>query len=215
MRKPAGTSVSIEPKVFMIDRARESQAEKFRKHTEFTHHLWVDDDMCIVDPDALMKLLARDKPIVSALYCRADWPHYPILLKEYGVDKNILFEYEYADKPYPKNQLVPVDAIGFGFVLIKREVYEKIQPPYFKWVDEGNTQYGEDVYFSNKARAAGFKVYVDTGVELLHVVRTPIGPDHVKWAWFRRRYPLDSRKLAMINKAMASLSNQNQPPSVR
>jgi GT2 family glycosyltransferase len=205
LRKPPGTKVSIEPKVFQIDEARNNQVERFLELKDYTHHLWLDDDMCLCDPSVLERLLQDNQPIVSGLYWRADYPHYPILLREYGVDNDVIYEFTYADKPYPKDKLIEVDAVGCGLLLVRREVYEKLKPPYFLWHGDAQQAHGEDMYFSRKVRAAGFKIYVDPRAEALHAVRTLVGSDEAKWAFFRRRYPVNSKKLAMIKKALASV----------
>ena len=57
-----------------------------------------------------------------------------------------------------------VDKVGFGAVLIKMSVFDKIQQPYF--VMEG--ELGEDYYFCAKAKKAGFDIWVDTGSVVAH-----------------------------------------------
>jgi hypothetical protein len=190
----------------MIDAARNTEVEKFL-NGEFTHHLFLDDDLVLIKSDCLMRLLSRNLPIVSGLYFRADFPHYPIILKEYVVNsKTIMHEYVYADKPYPRDKLIPCDATGAGLLLIRREVYEKMHRPFFKWDIEH--QAGEDIYFSRKVREAGYQLHVDTGAVALHCVRAPAGPPDLLWEWYRLRFPLNDRKLAMIKKALETVSPQ-------
>lgn len=58
-----------------------------------------------------------------------------------------------------------VEVAPLACALIKREVMEAIDPPAFSWGDTcdewGIEGIGEDVYFCQKVRAAGFKIWAD------------------------------------------------------
>jgi len=56
-----------------------------------------------------------------------------------------------------------VDFIGGAYWMAKRQVLEKIGPPYFdiKLKKDGSMKEGADLFFSNKIRKAGFKMCVD------------------------------------------------------
>lgn len=76
--------------------------------------------------------------------------------------------------------LIEVDYLGTGSVLIAREVFEQLEPPWFyhiydhegKWDD---TYPGEDIGFSEKCAAAGIKMYVDTTTTSPHISEKLIG----------------------------------------
>ena len=74
--------------------------------------------------------------------------------------------------------IVECDVIGMGFTLIKREVFEAIDEPYF-YFEHGRVENGvsEDFYFCEKARSAGYKIAVHTGVLCKHLVRAYIEPE--------------------------------------
>jgi hypothetical protein len=59
------------------------------------------------------------------------------------------------------NERSNMGAVGTGCILIKREVLEKLKPPYFlEEIDEnGIVTTGEDFYFSQKADKAGFEIF--------------------------------------------------------
>jgi hypothetical protein len=73
-----------------------------------------------------------------------------------------------------------VDYLGTGSILIAREVFEKIEPPWFQivygieanWADEWP---GEDIGFSEKCKAAGVNLYVDTTTSSPHIGDRLIG----------------------------------------
>jgi len=67
--------------------------------------------------------------------------------------------------PIPPNRrggVVEVDAIGTGCICIKRRVLEHIKAPFErKWSEDGIQLIGQDFYFCEKAKRAGFEVWVD------------------------------------------------------
>jgi hypothetical protein len=69
--------------------------------------------------------------------------------------------------PFPYNEMIQVDIAGTGFMLIKREVFDKVKAPWFECYDKGMA--GEDVYFCAKCKDAGVKVWVDTALHLGHI----------------------------------------------
>jgi GT2 family glycosyltransferase len=77
--------------------------------------------------------------------------------------------YHYAQE-IPENKLVMVDATGMHFTLIRKEVFEKIERPYFVYDTTS-----EDMNFCKKAKKAGYEIYVDTGLEIGHLSSEPIG----------------------------------------
>jgi GT2 family glycosyltransferase len=69
---------------------------------------------------------------------------------------------------------VEVGGVGFGFVAMKAEVFEKTPRPWFlidrvRWDDmDFDTNVGEDYSFCNNAKRAGYKIWVDPLVRVLH-----------------------------------------------
>jgi len=68
-----------------------------------------------------------------------------------------------------------------GFCLIKADVFKNIKYPYFKfdWIEGDGEPYevGEDLYFCDQAREAGYKIKLNTGIVLEHE-GAPVGPQH-------------------------------------
>lgn len=149
-----------------VDVARNVLVEGILKeHPQVTHFMWVDDDM-VFAPDAIAKLLARDLPIVGGLCHNRRHPYQPILMRR--VDGSIGYSYVYD---WPEGELVEVDATGAAFLLVKREVFEKLAATLPKeeqpfTMDKNG---GEDVRFCERAKDAGFSIFVDTSVSVGHV----------------------------------------------
>jgi glycosyltransferase involved in cell wall biosynthesis len=115
---------------------------------------WLDADHTF-PPDALLQLLARQKPVVGANYRRRNAAHeaptaagykdgkfFPVMPGGDGIDE--------------------VMSLGMGLCLTHADVFRRIEKPYF--YDEmrpDGQMIGEDVTFCRKVRAAGIGVFVD------------------------------------------------------
>lgn len=123
--------------------------------------LFIDNDMVVPEGLAL-KLIEADKDIVAALAVMRTRPYVPVAYeKKMG-------QYEPIDN-LPENQLVECDAVGFGAVLIKMDVFEKIKKPYFAHPAIGDLVVGEDIFFCKKAQEAGFSIFMDTSIKCGHI----------------------------------------------
>jgi len=67
--------------------------------------------------------------------------------------------------PAPDDALRPADATGAACVLIPRDVFKVLRKPYFK---RDRIKGGEDFYFFQNARHAGFKLWIDRSVIAFH-----------------------------------------------
>jgi hypothetical protein len=188
LKKPCLSLDMYESHIFDIGDSRQSLAESFLSIPEATHLLFVDDDITVPNPDSLTGMFQfLDKyheHVVSGLYYRKQPPHHPLIMACEEKEDRLLFSFPYADKEPPVNQLIKVGAVPCGFLVIKREVFEKIPKPWFVYGDpelsrkqlaKAGAPPGEDIYFSLKARKAGFNLYVDCRADLLHYVPSFVG----------------------------------------
>lgn len=130
---------------------------------------FLDSDV-IPPPDAVPRLLRHGHPLISGMYARRSPPHaIPVMLRG-GV---WLTE-------YPRGQVIPVDLVGAGCLLIHRMVLERLPPqrPGKHWFDWRVDMKGilpdgqclsEDFTMCVHAKQHGFQVYVDTSVHCKHV----------------------------------------------
>ena len=149
--------------------------------TKHSHILWLDADIDWKAKDVL-RLLSHDKDIVCGIYPRKRFPiEYPIIWTE-------------DDKDVDEDGLIEIVGAGAGFLLIKREVMEKMVEAYpekkyiapdaiqekDQYLDlevyglwdtyiENEVLYGEDMSFLKRWRAIGGKVFLDTEVYLKHI----------------------------------------------
>ena len=129
-----------------------------------THLLMMDVDQ-VYPIDTIPKLLKHDLPIVHGQVHRRYPPFDPLMYE--GEIGNFKSKVDYED-----GELVEVDASGTGCVLYQTKVFQTISPPWFKFVKDPNKNHdviGEDIWFCKKAKEAGYKIYVDTDVEVVHL----------------------------------------------
>jgi len=151
----------------MIDTARNLLARKALEDVTVTHILMIDDDMTFKQ-DFLMRLVSHDVDIVGGLAFKRTPDFHPCVYRKRGGEEHF---------PILPATFQEVDAIGTGGILIKRHVFEKLKYPYFEtWYDKNNPDkhWSVDFDFCMKAKAAGFKIFVDPDAEMGHIGETPI-----------------------------------------
>jgi hypothetical protein len=142
--------------------------------TDCTHMLCIDSDLGWA-PQAVVEMLKKDKDFIAGVYpCRGE--------------NLFLFRPIYNENGSLKveDNLLEMDTIPAGFMLIKREVIEKMiaDTPELAYCPKENKDdaahglfetkiidgefWGEDFIFCKRARASGFKILVDPMIEFDH-----------------------------------------------
>lgn len=126
----------------------------------------VDSDI-VFEPDTLVKMLGHNKDMVTGLYIQRKPGEHILELYRAG-QGNIPYEDIYGQG------LVEVDGCGFGCVLVKSEVIRAIGYPQFVYKSalNHNDTISEDVYFCQRAREKGFRIYADTSILCKHIGST-------------------------------------------
>jgi hypothetical protein len=166
----------------LVQCARDWLAAEFLSRPEFTHVLWLDDDLGF-DPDAILKLFDCDLDVVGGVY--------PV-----KCDEGDRFTYR------PSGQMVgnlqPVDRLPGGFLLVKRNAVQTVADlcehyhqhykpssnetrltahvfdvPLVDDPDNPGTKIliGEDYLFCRRASEAGFALYARTDISFSHIGR--------------------------------------------
>ena len=147
-----------------VDFVRNSVIRIFLKQPEFTHLFLLDSD---TEPplDCIERLLALTAPLAGGCY--------PVIMQKglrwalmnadndrrYWLLERLLFLFE----PFE------VDAGGAGCLLIRRDVFDKVKWPWFKWIErEDGTQESEDIHFFRKCNETGLRVMIDPQVICNH-----------------------------------------------
>jgi len=162
----------------LISRARNTLTAKFLHTKESTHLMFIDADIGW-EPWHLLVMLDAQKDVIGGLY---PMKSLPIKWCVNGIPGQ--------PEPAPEDNLIEVSKTGTGFMLIKREVFEKLDAhpatkpfkndigldpaldPYMKTyfdtaVREGR-YYSEDWTFCENWRDIGGQVWVDKRVLLRH-----------------------------------------------
>ena len=127
-----------------------------------THLLFVDSDMSF-GGDAVNRLIARNKDIVGVHYNRKGSP--PTTTVNMEADKKARL------KEIAPDGFTTCDTVATGFVLINLDVFKKIDHPWFFFESdkEGELTRGEDYWFCDKARKAGYDIWVDLTIPVKHI----------------------------------------------
>lgn len=126
----------------------------------FDYLLAVDHDI-VLPQDTLYKMLRHDVDMVSGLY-RQRLPEQQLEIYDLNMQR-----WDISDK----NNLTEIGGSGFGCVLIKKDVFEKVGYPQFEYhpaLDHKDT-FSEDVDFCSKVTVAGYKIYADPTIHCGHI----------------------------------------------
>ena len=148
------------------------------------HWVWIMNDDHQFNGKTLLKLLARDLPIVGPLNLQRVAPHNPVLYAER------LGPCEHRRLSWPdiagKTGLFEVSALGGAGMLIKREVLDKIGDPWFydyvgppeAYMDPKKRRFSpnEDMCFSERVVDLGYKLFVDLDVLMGHTTACTFSP---------------------------------------
>jgi GT2 family glycosyltransferase len=130
---------------------------------------YVDDDQ-IFQPDTLLRLLADNKPVVSGTYCAKHYPFPP----------HVYWQNENGDV-VPRNVkdesgLLSVGSVGAGALLVRRDVIEKMDCPWWTLGQIHKDKWGDDVDFCRRVRLAGFEIWIDLSVPVGHKLNGTVWP---------------------------------------
>lgn len=132
----------------------------------FTHVFFLDSDMD-APPDIINKLIERDKDIVSGMAFKRVYPFEPCFYDRIevidGGRKSL-----HICRDWEKDSLVEVVGVGMACCMIKIEVFKKL----YENIDKlffPRDETGEDIGFCQLATNAGYKIYVDTSIDVGHV----------------------------------------------
>jgi len=165
----------------LITHGRSRIANFFVNNTEFEYLFCLDADVAF-QPEDMLKLYSYQKSIVSASYPMKTLP--------------IRHCYELYNPVKLCGNLVKIGGIGMGFVLIHRNVFEKLNRyyselkyfpglnnsnypitekeyhnsyHYFAEMNKEGKYLGEDMSFFHRVSDIGYDVWMDTSIELQHI----------------------------------------------
>jgi len=128
-----------------------------------SHILIMDDDVA-PEQNHLIKLLEDDKDIISGLYFMRSYPHAPVAFDIVNDKHECRPMYM---MPHVEG-IVPVVAAGFGFILFKMSVFDKLEKPYVRLGQLDSEEWCDDIEFFKRVREAGIEMFCDTDVHIGH-----------------------------------------------
>jgi len=162
----------------VINLARVQQVEQFLDSAKAEWFVNIDCDQTW-EKDGISKLIDTDEDIISGVVHAKQVPHTPNFY--YWDEKNGKFID--WDQEIPSSNF-EVDAVGFGFVGIRRPVLEALYHKYGatlfdrqrlnKW---NNIFFGEDVAFCYKAIESGYRIVVNPNIKVYHLGYHEIGKE--------------------------------------
>lgn len=145
----------------------------FGRDTGAEYLLWLDSDI-VAPASTALRLLAHNESIVAANYIRRQLP-------AKGVAYETIGDWEDPLPFEPRDELIPVEGVGMGCMLMRADIFDRIPKPWFEfgWSPESNDHLGEDMILCQKMSQAGYTVKIDTNLsmELRHLGTWAFGPD--------------------------------------
>ena len=143
--------------------ARETLVDEALK-LEADYILWIDIDT-LPPCDGLLKLFGRQADMVGGLVVTKSTVPQPLIIRR---------EHKFHVTDWTPGDVVACDGMGFGFTLMRTEIFKKLEKPWFAEGYKALTPLDaysctEDLPLMYRAIDAGFKGYVDTSVICQHV----------------------------------------------
>lgn len=156
----------------LVTRARNNCARYFLKNTDFSHLMFLDADIEF-EPDDVGKIWHMNKDIAVGVY----------RMKKEGSKYAAWVNGELVDDLGNYHSPLVVDYAGTGFMMIKREVFLKIEQEtphlahedhdgpthaFFDTAIEEGAYLSEDYFFCKRWRESGGEIWMDPSVKLKH-----------------------------------------------
>jgi len=140
---------------------------------EYTHILWIDDDIIFNIKD-IERLFKADKDMISGLYLMASGENYAVVedWDEEFFARNGYFHFLSKEDLKNKDSIFKVSYVGFGFLLIKKGVFEQLKYPWFepRYIEIQSCEdfCMEDVSFCLDCKDNNIPIYVDPQIKVIH-----------------------------------------------
>lgn len=164
-----------------------------RQRNLAVEHLWgewllfVDSDT-IPPPHALEDLLECGEALVGGVVLERFTPFWIAAVK--SLDPPV----KWSVKELPSTGLLPAEGLGCGCLLIRRSVFERVEPPWFRCGQIVPDLLLEDVEFSFRAKTLGIQPYLHCGVRVGHAVRGVLWPGRDGQPWVQWPGPVEMRE---------------------
>ena len=173
-----------------IDVGRNLCTKHFLEKTTCDYILMADSD-AVWSPETIGRLVERDVAMVCPVFFKRSVPPVPTMGPYHGIthEGHSLYHFGYTAKaildrvekegitdpdevshrhvfPVSSFDLKEIDGCGMHFTLIRRDVVEKMQAPWFEHIAQSS---GEDFNFCQKVRKLDYRIYMDLSLYVGHI----------------------------------------------
>jgi GT2 family glycosyltransferase len=149
----------------------------FQGKLDYDYIMWIDSDQ-VFRPDNFFNLLRRAQDtkvdILSGLYLMQDGTYFATV-ENWNLDffkKNGHFQFLTSKDIEGRKNIFPVSYTGFGWLLVKKGVFESLDYPWVQptWLEIGDVKEmtTTDCAFMHRAADKGFKTYIDPTIIVGH-----------------------------------------------
>lgn len=160
-------------KVAGADVSKGKHQAPFGGKVDYDYMMWIDSDIAF-KPIDFFNLLSMDKDIASGWYTQPGG-FTPVVEKmdDDYFQKHGSYQFIHSQEMTQRKDIFKADYIGFGWVLVKRGVFESIDYPWFapKMMQIGEDIFdmcSEDVSFCLDAKNTGYNIWVDPKIKVGH-----------------------------------------------
>mgnify|MGYP003337928183 CR=1 FL=1 len=147
------------------------------KEVKSDYVLWLDSDMMFPSTTAL-RLLHHGKDIVGCNYRKRSKPLTTVAFTN-------LTDWSSWLPLEPQSELIKVEGVGMGCLLMKTSLFYNLNKPYFEFTFKEDTQdwFGEDFNIQKKLRDKGYEIFIDTILsnEIKHIGLFAYGNQNVNY----------------------------------
>jgi hypothetical protein len=144
--------------------------------------LFLLDDDHEFESDLLLRLLAHRKDIVVPLCLTRAPPYKPVAFTSWRDDGDF-YRARLDPNDHPDGGIVEIHSGGTAGMVISRHVLKAMDEPWFEVGRASTVDIGEDVWFCDKARAAGFHLFCDLDTPLGHTTTATVWPIRREDGW--------------------------------
>lgn len=148
---------------------------------------FLDADAVPPRTDVLLDLVSSGAGIVSGVALER-WPPFHVGATSLETGEKLLL------KDLPVSGPLEVATVGTGCLLIRREVFTAMDPPWFRCGQIDPQYLTEDTEFCFRAAKAGFRIVLHCGVRIGHLATGVLWPGRNGQRWIEWRGPVDVRE---------------------
>jgi hypothetical protein len=171
-------SIKIRAKSGSVPQNLNALVDQATKH-ECTHLFIVEDDSMFA-PDTVLRLLSHDKDVVTGLCLQRNPPFRPYIYDGFDPAVGLIWR----NLNDGESGLIKVAATGMGGILIKMDVFKRLERPYFSTFYTGEKEWGQDIIFQSNLFKAGVETFCDLDATIWHATHCSLGTEFVDGKWW-------------------------------